>query len=101
MKTKEKVLFINSIKAKIMLMVFLAILAASGMCMWTFIPLIRDNMQDTIRYYMEDVVTTAGSNIDRNIVLMGAEATLTPEELNAIVGDIKIRDMTSSINRFK
>lgn len=96
MKTKEKVLFINSIKAKIMLMVFLAILAASGMCMWTFIPLIRDNMQDTIRYYMEDVVTTAGSNIDRNIVLMGAEATFTPEELNAIVGDIKIRDMTSS-----
>ncbi len=96
MKKKEKVLFIKSMKFKIILMVFLAIAAAIGMFMWTVIPLMRDNMENTIKSYMKDVTMIAGADLERELDIMGAEKALTAEELGAAVGGIAINNMETS-----
>jgi len=96
MKKKEKVLFIKSMKFKIILMVFLAIAAAIGMFMWTVIPLMRNNMEKTIKSYMKDVTLIAGADLERELDIMGAEKALTAEELGAAVGDIAINGMETS-----
>ncbi len=96
MKKKEKVLFIKSMKFKIILMVFLAIVAAIVMFMWTVIPLMRNNMEDTIKSYMKDVTMIAGADLERELDIMGAEKALTAEELEAAVGGIAINNMETS-----
>lgn len=96
MKTKEKVSFIHSIKTKIILMVFLAITVATAMCMWTVIPLMKENMQSTIKSYMKDVVLIAGMDLDREVDALGAETVLQAAELESAVGDITIKEMDSS-----
>lgn len=96
MKKREKVSFIHSIKAKIILMVFLAIVVSTVMSMWAVIPRMKNNIESTIKIYMEDVTIIAGRDIDREISALGAEMVLTPEELGSAVGDINIKDMKSS-----
>ncbi|MBO5055623.1 MAG: methyl-accepting chemotaxis protein [Lachnospiraceae bacterium] len=96
MKTKEKVGLIHSIKVKIILVVFLAIVVSTGMNLWTVIPLMENNMQGTIQHYMKDVTLIAGQDLDREVSAVGLETVLTPEQLGAAVGDIKIKEMDSS-----
>lgn len=96
MKTKNRVLFIQSIKVKIILMVFLGIILSTVMNLWTVIPLMEKNMKDTIQYYMKDVTLVVGEDLEREISVLGAEAVLTPEELSNAVGGITIKDMESS-----
>lgn len=96
MKNKEKIMFIYSIKAKIMLMVFLACVVSTGMCLWAVIPLLKNSMQTTTKSYMKDAAIIAGRDIDREIRALNLEMVLTPEELGAAVGSITIRDMDSS-----
>lgn len=93
---KEKVSLFNSIKMKISLLVFTAIAVVALMIMWTVIPLVQDNMSETIQSYMKDVTLIAGEELDREIELMGADVILTPEELGDAVGEITIKGMTSS-----
>lgn len=96
MKTKEKVGLIHSIKIKIILVVFLAIAVSTGMNLWTVIPLMENNMQETVQHYMKDVTLIAGQDLDREVSAIGLETVLTPEQLGAAVGDIKIKEMDSS-----
>ncbi|MGN0376217.1 MAG: methyl-accepting chemotaxis protein [Suilimivivens sp.] len=96
MKKKEKISFIHSIKFKIILMVFLAIVVAVAMTMWTFIPMMKDSMEKTVKSYMTDVTLIAGDGLDRKISTLGAETALTAEELEKTVGGIEINDMDSS-----
>lgn len=96
MKTKNRVLFVQSIKVKIILMVFLGIILSTVMNLWTVIPLMEKNMKDTIQYYMKDVTLVVGEDLEREISVLGAEAVLTPEELSNAVGGITIKDMESS-----
>lgn len=81
---------------KISLLVFTAIAVVALMIMWTVIPLVQDNMSETIQSYMKDVTLIAGEELDREIELMGADVILTPEELGDAVGEISIKGMTSS-----
>ncbi len=96
MKTKEKINLIHSIKVKIILVVFLAIAVSTGMNMWFIIPLMKSNMSETIQHYMKDVTLIAGQNLDREVSAAGLETVLVPEQLEAAVGGIKIKDMDSS-----
>lgn len=96
MKEREKVSFIYSIKAKIILMVFLAIVISTSICMGVVIPLVKNNMQSTIKSYMKDVASIIGRDIDREINSLSAEMVLNPEELGAAVAGITIKEMDSS-----
>lgn len=92
----EKVSIINSIKMKISTLVFAVITVVAGIIMLTVIPLIKDNMSETIQSYMKDVTLIAGEELDREIELVGADVILTPEELGDAVGGITIKGMKSS-----
>lgn len=94
--SKEKVTFIHSIRFKINLMVFLAIAVALVMFMWTVVPMVKENMQDTIKAYMKDVTLIAGSDLEREVDNYGEESALTVDLLEEAVGDIVIDNMSSS-----
>ena len=95
-QTKEKVSLFSSIKTKIILLVFFAIVVSTLMNLWTIIPLLQDSMSSTTQSYMKDVTLIAGENLDREMAYIGSESVLAPEQLGASVGGITIRGMESS-----
>ncbi|MBQ2936940.1 MAG: methyl-accepting chemotaxis protein [Lachnospiraceae bacterium] len=96
MQSKEKVSLFSSIKMKINILVFGAITMVALVILLTIVPLIKENMSSTIQSYMKDITVVAGANIDKELEILGIEAALTPEELGSIVGDITIKEMSSS-----
>lgn len=96
MQSKEKVSLFSSIKMKINFLVFGAITMVALVILLTIVPLIKENMSSTIQSYMKDITVVAGANIDKELEILGIEAALTPEELGSIVGDITIKEMSSS-----
>ena len=96
MQSKEKVSLFSSIKMKINILVFGAITMVALVILLTIVPLIKENMSSTTQSYMKDITVVAGANIDKELEILGIEAALTPEELGSIVGDITIKEMSSS-----
>lgn len=96
MNSKGKVSIFNSIKMKINLLVFGAIVAVVAMILMVIIPLVKENMSNTIQSYMKDVTLVAGENIDKEIEIIGLENAMAPEELDSVVGHITIKGMSSS-----
>lgn len=96
MKSKEKFSLLGSIKSKICSLVFWAIVWTVIFSLWTMIPLMKKCMSNTIKYYMKDVITIAGNNLENAASAIGMEMILTPEELEKAVGGITIRNMESS-----
>lgn len=96
MNAKEKITFLRSIKFKIILMVFLAIVAALALVMLTVIPLVKTSTRATVKAYMKDVTQIAGSDLERELNLFGTEEALSAENLGDAVGDIIIDNMSSS-----
>lgn len=94
--SKERVSFLNSIRFKISLMVFVAIIVALVLFMWTMIPMVKENMQNNTKAYMKDVTLIAGSDLEREIDNYGEETGLAAESLEEAVGNIVINDMSSS-----
>ncbi len=95
-KAKDKVSILSSIKTKIILLVFFGIAVSTAMNLWTIIPLLSDSMSSTTQSYMKDVTLIAGSDLEREIEILGAEVVMTPEELDKAVGGISIKGMKSS-----
>ena len=95
MKLKEK-FSLFSIKSKICSLAFWAIVSTMIFSLWTMIPLMKKCMSSTIQYYMKDVITIAGDNLENEISVLGAETVMTVEELGKAVGEIKIKDMEAS-----
>lgn len=96
MEKKKSGLILNSIKTKIVLVVILAVLATTALCMWTVIPLVNDSQSELIQNYMMDLAYITGKDIDREIEAIGAEAVMTTDELGNAVGDISVEGMESS-----
>ena len=96
MEKKKSGLILNSIKTKIVLVVILAVLATTALCMWTVIPLVNDSQSELIQNYMMDLAYITGKDIDREIEAVGAEAVMTTDELGNAVGDISVEGMESS-----
>lgn len=96
MEKKKKVSLLSSIKTKILLVIILAVLATTALCMWTVIPLVESSQAEVTQNYMIDVAHLAGNSIDREIEILGVENVLTTEELKNAVGDICIEGLESS-----
>jgi methyl-accepting chemotaxis protein len=95
-KENQRVTFIHSIKSKMILMVFCALVVAIGMALWTTIPLIRKTMKSLSQSSMIDIAVVAGEDLEREVDTLGAESVLTAETLEEAVGDIQINGMSSS-----
>lgn len=96
MDRKRKVSVFSSIKTKILLVIALAVLITTTLCMWAVIPLVEEAQSGMIQNYMKDLVEIAGKNLDREIEVLGAENVITTEELGNAVGSIKVEGMDSS-----
>lgn len=97
----DKLNFVNSIKMKIVLLVFLAAIASAGISLIVTVVNVRGTVTGLIRSYMNDMARLAGETIDNEIDLAvqnGGEAgnILSPENLDKELGDINIDGMDSS-----
>lgn len=95
-KGRERVSALSSIKTKVVLLVTMGIVLASGLILWTIIPMMKTTMQDTIQSYMNDVTRILGENMDKIAELEGMEVALSVEELDKVAGNINIKGMKSS-----
>lgn len=96
MEKKNKVPIFSSIKTKIVLLIILTVLATTGLCMWMVIPLVKNSQTALVKNYMKDIVLNVGEGLDRAIDFADAETILTPEELESIVGNLRVEGMESS-----
>lgn len=96
MKKNVKVSMIHSIKLKIVLVVVMAVLATTSLCLGMIIPMVEESLSEVTKHYMIDMTDLAGVNLDREIEAMGVETVLTPEGLGNAVGSIDINGMNSS-----
>lgn len=96
-KTQEKrVNAAQSLKTKIFLLVFFAIVLAIGLCLWMIIPKSKSNLETVIENYMKDITIVEGENLDRELASKGADTVLSVEELQEDLGNITISGMPSS-----
>ena len=96
-KTQEKrVNAAQSLKTKIFLLVFFAIVLAIGLCLWMIIPKSKSNLETVIENYMKDITIVEGENLDRELASKGADTVLSVEELQEDLGSITISGMPSS-----
>lgn len=92
----KKVSPLQSIKAKILLLVIAAIFAVTVLILWTVIPLVKSNVTDLVKNYMSDLALVSGETIDREAEIAGADVVLTSEELGKVVNGISVEGMESS-----
>ena len=94
--SSKKTAFLKSIKVKILLLIVCVVAATGLLNLCITVPAVRSNVKAVIQNYMNDVTSISGSDIEEEIKYEGAEATLTPEALSALLGDIQIAGMDSS-----
>lgn len=95
-KSNRQLLFLHSLKTKIVFLVVIAIVATVITMLLLSVPAIRSNVTELTQNYMNDLALITGEAMEREIKYMGAEEALTPEELERLVGDISISGMSSS-----
>lgn len=96
LKKNVKVSMIHSIKLKIVLVVVMAVLATTSLCLGMIIPMVEESLSEVTKHYMIDMTDLAGVNLDREIEALGGETVLTSEGLGNAVGSIDINGMNSS-----
>lgn len=89
-----KVNVFSSIRTRIIVIIIGAIVLTSGVFLWTIIPVTQDNLTENTYNYMYDVAKAYGEMLDAAVMI--DEATLQPENLAELVGDISINDIPSS-----
>ena len=94
--SSKKTAFLKSIKVKILLLIVCVVAATGLLNLCITVPAVRSNVKAVIQNYMNDITSVSGENIEEEIQFEGAEATLTPEALSALLGNIKIAGMDSS-----
>ena len=94
--SSKKTAFLKSIKVKILLLIVCVVAATGLLNLCITVPAVRSNVKAVIQNYMNDITSVSGENIEEEIQFEGAEATLTPEALSALLGDIQIAGMDSS-----
>ena len=87
---------LHSIRTKILLFVTFVLVVAVSICMWSSIPQLRVNINETIKYYMIDVAGAIGLGLDREIVHSSREEVLSPEELKVVAENVSIAGLPSS-----
>ncbi|MBP3702768.1 MAG: methyl-accepting chemotaxis protein, partial [Lachnospiraceae bacterium] len=93
---KNKVLFLHSIKLKILLLVIGAVFISVSFCMWASIPSAKDSITTLTEHYMEDIAEVAGENLEWEIDSLGYDKIMKVEELEKHLGDVNIQEMESS-----
>ena len=95
-KDDFKINFWNSIKAKILLLVFGAILLTVLLNLWTVIPRVSSNISDITSNYIVDIATVAGEGIDNEIRMSSYDSIMTTGNLKRLIGNVAIKNVDGS-----
>ncbi len=95
-KDDFKINFWNSIKAKILLLVFGAVLLTVFLNLWTVIPRVSSDISDITSNYMVDIATVVGEGIDNEIRMSSYDSIMTTGNLKRLIGNVAIKDVDGS-----
>jgi len=91
-----RVKFIHSIKAKVTLMVTIAILAATAFNLIILVPYVSNVIEKQNKNYLEDLAESAGHTLETMIRAGYGAKTFTYEIFSDVYGETKIEGMDSS-----
>lgn len=94
--SSQNVKFLHSLKAKILLLVFCAVLLTVGLNLLTVIPKSSSNISELTSNYILDVATVAGEGIDNEIRMSSYNSIMTTGNLKRLVADVSINGIEGS-----
>lgn len=92
----ERIGFLHSLKAKILLLVAAAVVLTVVLNLWTVIPKSSSNISELTSNYMLDVAMVAGEGIDNQIRMSSYDSVMSGGNLSRIVGNIEIKGVKDS-----
>lgn len=92
----ERVGFLHSLKAKILLLVAAAVVLTVVLNLWTVIPKSSSNISELTSNYMLDVAMVAGEGIDNQIRMSSYDSVMSGGNLSRIVGNVEIKGVKDS-----
>lgn len=96
MKKRIKVGLIHSIVIKILWCVVVGVCATWLLEVWTFLPLINENIAENAENYMYDMVVVYGNNLEEKVAREGKEQALAAVSLSEMFKDVRIKGAASS-----
>lgn len=92
----ERIGFLHSLKAKILLLVAAAVVLTVVLNLWTVIPKSSSNISELTSNYMLDVAMVAGEGIDNQIRMSSYDSVMSGGNLSRIVGNVEIKGVKYS-----
>lgn len=92
----ERIGFLHSLKAKILLLVAAAVVLTVVLNLWTVIPKSSSNILELTSNYMLDVAMIAGEGIDNQIRMSSYDSVMSGGNLSRIVGNVEIKGVKDS-----
>ena len=93
----ERIGFLHSLKAKILLLVAAAVVLTVVLNLWTVIPKSSSNISELTSNYMLDVAMVAGEGIDNQIRMSSYDSVMSGGNLSRIVGNVEIKGVSPII----
>mgnify|MGYP000425144619 FL=1 len=90
----ERIGFLHSLKAKILLLV--AAVLTVVLNLWTVIPKSSSNISELTSNYMLDVAMVAGEGIDNQIRMSSYDSVMSGGNLSRVIGNIEIKGVKDS-----
>ena len=92
----ERIGFLHSLKAKILLLVAAAVVLTVVLNLRTVIPKSSSNISELTSNYMLDVAMVAGEGIDNQIRMSSYDSVMSGGNLSRIVGNVEIKGVKDS-----
>lgn len=92
----ERIGFLHSLKAKILLLVAAAVVLTVVLNLCTVIPKSSSNISELTSNYMLDVAMVAGEGIDNQIRMSSYDSVMSGGNLSRIVGNVEIKGVKDS-----
>lgn len=92
----ERIGFLHSLKAKILLLVVAAVVLTVVLNLWTVIPKSSSNISELTSNYMLDVAMVAGEGIDNQIRMSSYDSVMSGGNLSRVIGNIEIKGVKDS-----
>lgn len=96
MKKRKKVGLIHSIVVKVLWCVVVGVCATWLLEVWTFLPLIKENIASNAENYMYDMAVVYGRNLEKKLAEDGKEQALAAASLSEMFHDVHIKGAESS-----
>lgn len=92
----ERIGFLHSLKAKILLLVAAAVVLTVVLNLWMVIPKSSSNISELTSNYMLDVAMVAGEGIDNQIRMSSYDSVMSGGNLSRVIGNIEIKGVKDS-----